>query len=282
MIREATVAGTFYESNVKYLRESIEDCFNHKLGVGKIPKLSLIKKSEEISAIMVPHAGFVYSGPVASHAYYHLVEGGFPDTFVIIGPNHTGLGSRVSVFNEGKWVIPLGNVEVDDELANNIIAKSDFAESDFFAHKEEHSCEVQLPFLKYFSNDFKIVPICMMDQSPQAAYDLANSIYEAKEDLGRNIVIIDSTDLSHFKSQEITTEHDKLVFNEICSGNTEGLFEVVKNHQITMCGFGPTMVAMEFSKKDSKNNFKFLKHSTSGDITLDYASVVGYGSGIWK
>ncbi|WP_297980983.1 AmmeMemoRadiSam system protein B [uncultured Methanobrevibacter sp.] len=281
MIREAAVAGAFYESNIKYLRESIEDCFKHKLGPGEVPKLSRINKSENVNAVMVPHAGYVYSGPTAAHAYSKIAQDGFPETFVILCPNHTGFGSEVSVFNEGSWVVPIGVVDVDSELANNIISKSNYASADYQAHIREHSIEVQLPFLKYFSNDFKIVPICMMDQSVEASIDLANSIYEAREELGRNITLIDSTDLSHFKSQEKTIEHDNLVFNEVKSGNTEGLYEVVQKEQITMCGYGPTMVAMEYSKKLSQKNFELLMHSTSGDITLDYASVVGYGSGIW-
>ena len=282
MIREACVAVRFYENNVKLLREIIEDSFNCKMGPGSIPKLSLVKKGESIGAIMVPHAGYMYSGPVAAHAYSKLAEAGFPETFVIIGPNHTGMGKPVSVFNEGAWMIPIGKVEVDGDLADAIISKSKYAEADFTAHMMEHSVEVQLPFLKFFSNDFKIVPICMMDQSPQASKDLAQAIYDASSQLDRKIVIIDSTDLSHFKSQELTEEHDRLVFNEIEKGNTEGLYETVSRNNITMCGYGPTMVAMEYSKKVSNYDFEFLKHATSGDTTLDYKSVVGYGSGIFK
>ena len=264
MIREACVAGMFYENNIKLLRESIEDSFNSKMGPGSVPKMSLVKKGESISAIMVPHAGYIYSGAVAAHAYSKLAEAGFPETFVIIGP------------------IPIGKVEVDSELADGIISKSKYAQADFTAHMKEHSVEVQLPFLKFFSNDFKIVPICMMDQSPAASRDLAEAIYEASIELGRNIVIIDSTALSHFKSQELTEEHDKMVFNEIQNGNTDGLYETVKRNNITMCGYGPTMVAMEYSKKVSNYNFEFLKSATSGDTTLDYKSVVGYGSGVFK
>ena len=281
MIREPAVAGAFYESNVKYLRESIEDCFKHRLGPGEIPKLSRINKEKEVNAIMVPHAGYVYSGPTAAHAYLKLVKDGFPETFVIICPNHTGFGEYVSVFNEGSWIVPNGVADVDSELADNIIRNSNYAKADFKAHINEHSIEVQLPFLKYFDSSFKIVPICMMDQSVEASVDLADSIYEAAANLNRKITLIDSTDLSHFKSQEKTIEHDNLVFNEVKNGNTEGLFNVVKKEQITMCGYGPTMVSMEYSKKINQKDFELLQHSTSGDITLDYASVVGYGAGIW-
>ena len=255
MIREPAVAGAFYESNVKYLRESIEDCFKHRLGPGEVPKLSRINKEKQVNAI--------------------------PETFVILCPNHTGYGADVSVYNEGSWVVPNGVCDVDNELADEIIKNSNFAKADFNAHLKEHSCEVQLPFLKYFDSNFKIVPICMMDQSVETSKDLANSIYESSQNIGRKITLIDSTDLSHFKSQEKTIEHDNLVFNEVFNANTEGLYQVVKNEQISICGYGPTMVSMEFSKKLGQKNFELLQHSTSGDITLDYASVVGYGSGVW-
>lgn len=282
MIREPAVAGSFYDDNVRYLIRSIEECFNQRLGIGKIPKLSRIKKNKEIHSVMLPHAGYYYSGPVASHGISKIVEDGFPEIFVIIGPNHTGLGEEVSVFNEGAWITPLGHVEVDSEFSNELIANSEFAKADFIAHEREHSCEIQLPFLQYFSNDFKIVPICMMNQSPEAAFDLANAIFLAREKLGRNITVIDSTDLSHFKSQDLTIKLDKLVLNDISNCNSERLYETVKNNQITMCGYGPTMVAIEYSKKLGLNHCEILKHATSGDISLDYASVVGYASGFWK
>ena len=238
MIREPIVANKFYEGNVKYLRESIEDCFKHRLGPGEVPKLSRINKEKKVNAIMVPHAGYVYSGPTAAHAYSKLVQDGYPETFVILCPNHTGFGEEVSVYNEGSWVVPNGVCDVDNELADEIIKNSNFAKADFNAHLKEHS-------------------------------------------LGRKITLIDSTDLSHFKSQEKTIEHDNLVFNEVFNANTEGLYQVVKKEQISICGYGPTMVSMEFSKKLGQKNFELLQHSTSGDITLDYASVVGYGSGVW-
>ena len=281
MIREATVAGMFYESNLKYLRQSIEESFKKGLGVGYIPELSLVNPNKKVHSIMVPHAGYVYSLPVASHAYCKLVEDGYPETFVIICPNHTGFGANVSIFNEGSWIVPNGKCDIDSELANLIISKSNYASADYLAHQREHSIEVQLPVLKYFESDFKIVPICMMDQSIEASIDLANSIYEASQELNRNITLIDSTDLSHFKSQEITLKQDNLLLNEVKSGNIESFYQTVKNNQITICGYGPTMVAMEYSKNFNQN-FELLKHATSGDSTLDYRSVVGYASGIWK
>jgi AmmeMemoRadiSam system protein B len=281
MLRQPAVAGAFYPDNPERLANLIESCFLDDAGVGHVPKLESFEGSDYPINIMVPHAGYVYSGPTAAHAYSKLVKDGYPETFVILCPNHTGYGADVSVYNEGSWVVPNGVCDVDNELADEIIKNSNFAKSDFNAHLKEHSCEVQLPFLKYFDSNFKIVPICMMDQSVETSKDLANSIYESSQNMGRKITLIDSTDLSHFKSQEKTIEHDNLVFNEVFNANTEGLYQVVKNEQISICGYGPTMVSMEFSKKLGQKNFELLQHTTSGDITLDYASVVGYGSGVW-
>lgn len=237
MIREAAVSGMFYQDNVRYLRESIESAFIDRLGVGYLPKLSLVKKNENIKSIMVPHAGYTYSLPIASHTYTKLIEDGFPDTFVIICPNHTGFGEEVSVFNEGSWLVPIGKCVVDDELANSIIDNSNFDVVDYLAHQREHSIEVQLPILKYFESDFKIVPICMMDQSPEVAIDLSNSIYESCEELGRNVALIDSTDLSHFRPQEITLDFDNLFLNEVASGNIESVYEIIKNNSISVWSY---------------------------------------------
>jgi AmmeMemoRadiSam system protein B len=281
MLRQPAVAGAFYPDDPEKLARLIESCFLDDSGVGYIPELNSFEGSDYPINVMVPHAGYVYSGPTAAHAYSKLVKDGYPETFVILCPNHTGYGADVSVYNEGSWVVPNGVCDVDNELADEIIKNSNFAKADFNAHLKEHSCEVQLPFLKYFDSNFKIVPICMMDQSVETSKDLANSIYESSQNIGRKITLIDSTDLSHFKSQEKTIEHDNLVFNEVFNANTEGLYQVVKNEQISICGYGPTMVSMEFSKKLGQKNFELLQHSTSGDITLDYASVVGYGSGVW-
>lgn len=281
MIREPAVSGMFYESNLKFLRESIEESFKERLGVGYIPEISYVNPKKEVYSIMVPHAGYVYSLPIASHAFAKVVEDGYPETFVIICPNHTGFGEDISVFNEGAWLVPNGKCVVDDELSDLIISKSNYAKVDYFAHQREHSIEVQLPVLKYFNSDFEIVPICMMDQSVDASIDLANSIYEASQELNRNITVIDSTDLSHFRPQEITLDHDDLFLNEVIGGNIESLYETVKNNQISVCGYGPTMTTMEYSKKLGLNNFKLLKHATSGNVSLDYNSVVGYASGLW-
>lgn len=231
---------------------------------------------------MVPHAGYQYSGAIAAKGYCNIVQNGFPEVFIILSPNHTGLGSEVSVFNEGEWITPLGNVNIDGEFADEIISISDIAEADFSAHLYEHSIEVQLPFLQYFSNDFKIVPITMGSQTFTASSDLAKSIFEAGNKLGKSYCVIASTDLSHFNNQEKANKVDGFVLEDIHEMNEFKLFEEVIQYNITMCGYGPVMTTISLSKMAGKNNCEILGYRTSGDVTGDFSSVVGYASGIFK
>ena len=282
MIRKPAVAGAFYPNNPETLVRTIEDCFLDKRGVGEIPTLNSFDDADYPMHIMVPHAGYQYSGAIASHSYCKLVQNGFPEVFIILSPNHTGFGSEISVFNEGEWITPLGNVEVDSEFADSIIKHSDIATADFTAHIREHSIEVQLPFLQYFSNDFKIVPVTMGSQTFSASSDLAKAIYDAGNDLGKSYAVIASTDLSHFNNQEKANKVDSFVLEDIGEMNEFKLFEEVVQYNITMCGYGPVMATISLSKMSDKNDCEILAYGTSGDVTGDFTSVVGYASGIFK
>ncbi|WP_407375835.1 AmmeMemoRadiSam system protein B [Methanobrevibacter sp.] len=282
MIRKPVVAGAFYPSNPDRLVKLIEDCFLDKAGVGEIPELAKFDGVDYPINIMVPHAGYQYSGPIASHSYCQLVQNGFPEVFIILSPNHTGYGSEISVFNEGEWITPLGSIEVDGEFADSIISHSNIAEAEFSAHINEHSIEVQLPFLQYFSNDFKIVPITMGSQTFSASSDLAKAIFDAANDLKRSYCVIASTDLSHFNNQEKANKVDGFVLEDIGEMNEFKLFEEVVQYNITMCGYGPVMATISLSKMSDKNTCEILAYGTSGDVTGDLTSVVGYGSGIFK
>ena len=282
MLRQPAVAGAFYPENPEILKKTIEDCFLGDSGVGEIPKLNTFDGIDYPINIMVPHAGYQYSGAIASHGYCNLVQNGFPEVFIILSPNHTGYGSEVSVFNDGEWITPLGNVKVDDEFANEIISHSDIATADFTAHLYEHSIEVQLPFLQYFSNDFSIVPITMGSQTFSASSDLAKAIFEASEELKKSYAVIASTDLSHFNNQEKANTVDGYVLEDIEDMNEFKLFEEVIQYNITMCGYGPVMTAISLSKMTDKNDCEILAYGTSGDVTGDLSSVVGYASGIFK
>ena len=294
MIRKPAVAGLFYESNPENLKKNIESCFKHKLGPGEIPKLGASRGFEgfenknqrnsqqlNIYGSVIPHAGYSYSGVVAAHAYYKIIENGYPETFIILCPNHTGLGTGISIFNEGKWNTPLGDVEIDEEFANNMILNSKFIDCDNSAHIKEHSCEVHLPFLQYFSSDFKIVPVAMWMQDMETSEDIASSIVSVSKKLKRSISIIASTDLTHYESKSLAEKKDKLVLDAINSMDEFALLNAVENHRITMCGYGPTIATIKASRALCAKKGEVLKYATSGDISGDLSSVVGYCSAIF-
>ena len=282
MIRQPAVAGAFYPRDAESLKRLIESCFLDESGVGFIPEINDFEGADYPINVMVPHAGYQYSGAVASHGYCSIVQNGFPEVFIILSPNHTGFGSEISVFNEGEWITPLGNVEVDNEFADAIIGISNIASADFHAHIHEHSIEVQLPFLQYFSSDFKIVPITMGTQNFVTSSDLANAIFEAGKQLGKSYCVIASTDLSHFNNQEKANKVDGFVLEDIAEMNEFKLFEEVVQYNITMCGYGPVMTTISLSKKREMNTCEIFAYRTSGDVTGDFTSVVGYASGVFK
>lgn len=282
MLRKPAVAGMFYPDDSEELVKTIEDCFLHSFGPGKIPDIESFEGNDYPVNVMVPHAGFQYSGTIAAHSYCELAKNGFPEVFIIIGPNHTGLGSEVSVFNKGEWITPLGNIQVDEEFADTLISFSDFASADFAAHMREHSIEVQLPFLQYFSNDFKIVPVVLGSQTISAANDLVAAILKAGEKLGKSYCVIASSDLSHFNIQERANKVDGFVLEDIENMDEFKLLEEIIQYNITMCGYGPVMTTMILSKMCGKNTSEILAYKTSGDISGDLSSVVGYASGIFK
>lgn len=282
MIRKPAVAGAFYPGDAESLKRLIESCFLDDSGAGFIPEISNFEGSDYPINVMVPHAGYQYSGAVASHGYCKIVENGFPEVFIILSPNHTGFGSEISVFNEGEWITPLGSVEVDSEFAEEIISVSDIASADYQAHIREHSIEVQLPFLQYFSSDFKIVPITMGRQDFITSTDLANAIFEAGKKLDKSYCVIASTDLSHFNNQEKANKVDGFVLEDIEEMNEFKLFEEVVQYNITMCGYGPVMTTISLSKRREMNTCELFAYRTSGDVTGDFTSVVGYASGIFR
>ncbi|MBC7129952.1 AmmeMemoRadiSam system protein B, partial [Candidatus Bathyarchaeota archaeon] len=161
-VRHPYVAGAFYEASPQLLRKQIEQCFLHKLGPKATPQVA-DNGPRRIIGLISPHAGYMYSGPVAAHAYYSLAMDGRIDLAVILGPNHSGYGSALAIMREGVWRTPLGDVEVDREVADEIVKLSNIVDVDEVAHRYEHSIEVQIPFLQYiYDSAFRIVPVCFM------------------------------------------------------------------------------------------------------------------------
>ncbi len=270
MERQPIVAGVFYQGNTMALTEQIKALFNHREGPGKDPlvKVQTIQKS---FGLIMPHAGYMASGPVAACGLTEAAKKGKPESIVILGPSHTGTGMPVSVWDKGVWVTPFGDVEIDEELANYFIDEYEYASVNYDAHINEHSIEIQLPLLQYvYGREIKILPIAMMDQRKQTAREIGK-IFSAMKDK-KKILFIASTDLNHYESEEITRQKDEEVISHIRSSNVERLYSSITEHDISMCGFGPVSALLSSDLGDPR----IIKHSTSGVMTGDYSHVVGY------
>ncbi|AEH06514.1 UPF0103 protein [Methanothermococcus okinawensis IH1] len=279
IIRNPAVAGAFYPAEPNNLIEMIEYCYLHKIGPGTLPSKGVFKKPV---GVVCPHAGYIYSGPVAAHSYNAIskkTDGTI--TAVIIGPNHTGLGSGVSTM-KGIWRTPLGNMSSDDEFIDRLWNECDILDLDETAHIREHSIEVQLPFLQHLellnAVKFKIVPICMMMQDYETAVEIGYFIAKISKELNRRVVVIASSDFTHYEPQEIASKKDAIVIKDILNMNEKELYADVINNNITMCGYGPVIAMIKAMKELNAKNSRLLAYSTSGDITGNYSSVVGYGS----
>jgi AmmeMemoRadiSam system protein B len=269
--RKPAVSDMFYAGTVGELREQIEWCYKHELGPGTIPQVNSIGL-RRLVAMVVPHAGYYYSGPVAAHAYKELAEDGIFDTAVILGPNHTGYGGPVSVWAEGHWATPLGDAEVDKKLAQRLLG--DVIKTDETAHVHEHSIEVQLPWLQHLYGKVRIVPIVMLAQDIETARIVGESIAQA----GGNLVIIASSDLTHYEPHSVAMEKDSSIIEAIVALDEEELYERCERLRCTMCGYGPVAAAIIASKQMKGDKASLLKYATSGDTSGDFSRVVGYGS----
>lgn len=275
-MRKAAVAGSFYAGSSAGLRRQIEDCFRHSLGPGALPRVT-VASERKILGLVSPHAGYVYSGPVAAHGFFRIVEGLKPETVVIIGPNHRGLGASVAIGRVDRWDTPLGPVELDTEVAEAVASGSKWVEEDDAAHVMEHSIEVQVPFLQYvLGSGFRMVPVAMMRQDLTVSQDLGRAVASAVKT--KEALIIASSDFSHYEPQPVASSRDRLALNAILDLDPARLEAVVKSNQISMCGPGPVIAMLTACKDLGAKRARLLKYATSGDITGDYSQVVGYAS----
>ena len=274
MHRKAVVAGQFYEGKKERLIEEIRQCFLK--GPGEPPEA---KKGEgKIKGLVVPHAGYIYSGYVAAYAYYELAKD-FPEKFIILGPNHHGYGASVAIATEGIWETPLGEARIADDAKNYC---KGIIKNDEIAHRYEHSIEVQLPFLQFLGKDFTFIPICFGWQDWETVEEAAEILKEAKD-----AVFIASSDFSHvsfskFPSEKDIDEHvkrkDAMAIEKILELDAKGLIEKVERENITMCGYG-AIAAMLEALKGRASKAKLLKYATSYDVEpgtycVGYASIL--------
>ncbi len=219
----------------------------------------------------------MYSGPVAANGFYELASDGKPDTVVVLGPNHTGYGGALSLVDEGVWRTPLGYVEVDSVVAREIVRETGLVDVDEVAHKFEHSIEVQLPFLQYlYGNEFKFVPVCFQLQDYASADEVGNALVEVLSE--RNAVIIASSDMTHYEPQADAERKDLAALEAVKTMDAKKFVSIIEERGITACGYGPITALITAAKGLLAKEATLLRYKTSGDITGDKTSVVGYAS----
>ncbi len=261
MIRRPAVANQFYPGNRTLLEDTVNSMVNDNL-----PK-------EDVLAIIAPHAGYIYSGKVAG-SIYSVVR--IPDNIILIGPNHTGLGEPAAVMSSGAWEIPTGVMDINVELAKILLEESEILIEDSYAHLQEHSLEVQLPFIHHFNPEARIVPITVMHLTYSRCLELGRSIAEAAERYEGEVLIVVSSDMNHYESHEVTKRKDEKAIDKIIALDAEGLLNVTEEENITMCGVIPAAVAIVASKEMGGIGAKLVEHVTSGETSGDYMRVVGY------
>ncbi len=272
-IRTPAVAGMFYPKEEDELKSSIRDSFLHSYGPGKLPPS---ESSKKIYGVICPHAGYAYSGPIAAHSYYAMSSEKYA-LFVIVGPNHWGIGCSVASMKECKWQTPLGNVEVDSESSVELNKISGVIELDFYSHTREHSLEVQIPMLQeVYSHQFKIVPVILINQDYTTVKQVGSAI--AKIAKRKKAVIIGSSDLTHYEENSVAHKQDKLLIEPILKLDLDDFYRVLQENQVSACGYGAIASTMLACKELGATQGTLLKYATSGDIAGDMTSVVGYPS----
>ncbi|MFH0771958.1 MAG: AmmeMemoRadiSam system protein B [Candidatus Omnitrophota bacterium] len=258
--RNPAVAGQFYPASAPALKKEVEKY--------------LISGGEKIKAIGIvsPHAGYIYSGPVAG-ATLSAVE--LEDTCVIIGPNHTGQGAPFSIMTEGVWRMPSGDCRIDEELARSILGNSGYLREDILAHRNEHSIEVQLPFMQALRDNLKIVPMVLSDAKIEVYREIGKGIAKSLIEK-KTATIIASSDMTHYESQEAANKKDKMAIEAILRLDEDELMRTIIKRGISMCGYAPVCVMLSAAKECGARNAKLIKYQTSGDVTGDYGAVVGY------
>ena len=274
--RQPAQAGTFYPDTEGALRTKIHNCFLHPLGPGSIPSIPTAS-DESLVGLVVPHAGYDYSGPVAAHSYYRLASSGLKESVIILGPNHTGYGSGVSTITGTQWATPLGEVPVNDSLASTMVEMSGLIDVEEEAHKMEHSIEVQLPFLQFiYPRRFQFVPICMMLQDLETSLEVGEAVAKAAASTGA--LPIASSDWTHYEPQESARRKDMKAIQAVLSMDAEKFQDTIEEEQVSACGYGPVTSVIHASKILGAKQAKLLSYQTSGDTSGDKRAVVGYAA----
>ena len=267
MIRKPAVAGQFYPASGAMLEKEISSYIDKNA------------ERETCLGAVSPHAGYIYSGCVAGKVFSKI---NLTETFIIMGPNHTGNGKQFSIVTKGSWQLPKGNIDIDGGLADNLLTRSKHLEEDTLAHNYEHSIEVQLPFIQYFKKNFKFVPIVVSHSTLAIYRELGKEIAKTIKDSGKKIVIVASSDMTHYEEHKSAEKKDKLAIEAILNLDEKSLLDTISKYNISMCGYAPTIVMLAATKELGAKKAELVDYKTSGDVSGDYSSVVGYAGIIIK
>jgi len=261
-MRKPAVAGYFYEKDGERLKKELK------------PYIDLMAPKKKVLAIVSPHAGIKYSGAVAG-AVYSCIQ--LPRTFIILGPNHKGIGSPAALIASGEWEMPNGPIKINSTLAKAMMASTEYLQEDQYAHAQEHSLELQLPFIQYLTSDFDIVPAVLQQLDLSICLEIGTAIARAIKACDQSVVIVASSDFTHYEPQKIAEARDRLAIDRILTLDPTGLYQTIISNNISMCGFIPAVIALQAALQMGAAKADLVKYMTSGDITGDYQQVVGYG-----
>jgi len=267
MIRPPAVAGQFYPASAGQVEAELD----------RVIKPSA--KLREAIGVVVPHAGWMYSGATAGKVYSTVK---IPDHVIMIGPNHHGVGSAYALFDAGKWQTPVGDVPIDEPLAAELLDNCDLLAEDLRAHSIEHCLEVQVPMLRRANPNVRLVPLLIGGSWPESGgRSLLRAIGEAiaatVREYGKPVLLLASSDLNHYEDQETAHVKDKLVLGAVEKLNEDALMDRVRDVEVSMCGVAPTFIVIHAAKKLGAKHGEVLDYRTSGDVTGDFSAVVGYG-----
>lgn len=256
------MAGMFYPAGEESLRSELRELTRG----GEPPAVAPL-------ALIVPHAGYIYSGRIAARTY---LAGSLADRIVILGPNHTGEGEAIAVQAEGAWRTPLGDAPIDAPLAGAILERVPRARVDAAAHRREHSIEVQVPFLQHLRAGFRFVPICVGTHDLAALLDLGRGLAEAIRGTNERVLLVLSSDMTHYEPADEAERRDRLALDRILALDPPGLLNVVREERITMCGVAPAVAGLEAARGLGGTRAELLAYGHSGERTGDDTDVVAY------
>lgn len=263
MQRQPVVAGQFYPGNEQQLRTVLSRL---------IPDCS---SPQPVAGIVSPHAGYIYSGAIAGQVYSRIAV---PATVLIIGPKHHAAGAAAALYPDGEWLTPLGQTAVNSPLNALLLKHSPYLQPDTAAHQHEHSLEVQLPFLQYLKPDVTICALCLGHGDYAAIRDIGQSIAAAIQEFGEDVLIVASSDMTHYESAAEARRKDQQALERVLALDGRGLLDVCQQQRITMCGAVPAAVMIEAALKAGAHRAEMVAYGSSGDVTGDNRQVVGYAA----